>query len=440
MKFFFAIGKNGSFHGIAPNRANLLSKVPMKILVVTQYFWPEEFLINDVVLALRARNHEIEVLTGLPNYPSGRFFSGYGYGGPYRDDYQGIPVWRSPLIPRGNASGWRLVLNYFSFALLATLRGLFACHRPFDVILFFQLSPMTAGIPARVMKALSGAKMFFWVQDLWPDSLSATGAIRSERMLKWVGALTRWLYQGGDCILLKSEAYRESVLQCGASDGQIRYLPDWADDLFQPLTLPAKAPERNLMPAGFRVMFAGNIGVAQDFETILTAAELTRPQSEIQWVILGDGRQRPWVEEQIRVRMLTNVHLLGRHAKEKMPAFFSLADVMLVSLKRELIFSMTIPAKIQAYLACGKPILASLDGEGARIIREAKAGIAVAAEDPHELAKTVLEIFALGPEAFESMGRNASMYYETHFSRAFLLDKLEGWLHEYIADSNNAPR
>lgn len=402
----------------------------MKILILSQHFWPEEFLINDFALGLRDRGHAVEVLTGLPNYPSGKFFPGYGWGGPYRDNFQGIPVWRSPLIPRGNASGWRLALNYFSFAFLACMRGWLACHRPFDVILVFEVSPVTVGIPARAMKALTGAKLFFWVQDLWPESLSATGAIHSRHILNWVGKLTRWIYRGCDRILIQSQGFRESVLKYGAERDRIRYLPNFAEHLYQPVALPADAPEHALLPPGFRVMFAGNIGKSQDFETILAAAELTRTQPNIHWMVLGDGRQRAWVESEIQRRHLANIHMLGRFPKERMPAFFSLADVMLVSLKREPIFALTIPAKIQAYLACGKAILASLDGEGARIIKEAQAGVTVSAESPPELAEAVRRLAALGPEPLRAMGRNARNYYETHFARSHLLDEFEIWLQE----------
>jgi len=409
----------------------------MKILILSQYFWPEEFLINDFALGLRDRGHVVEVLTGLPNYPSGSFFPGYGWGGPYRDDYKGIPVWRSPLIPRGNASGWRLAINYFSFAFLACLRGFLSCRRSFDIILVFEVSPVTVGIPALAMKALTGAKLFFWVQDLWPESLSATGAVHSRHILKWVGKLTRWIYRRCDRILVQSQAFRESVLNYGAEDNQIRYFPNCAEDLYRPIVLPADAPEHALMPPGFRVMFAGNIGKSQDFETVLAAAELTQTQSNIQWVVIGDGRHRSWVEAEIQRRQLANVSLLGRFPKERMPAFFSLADVMLVSLKREPIFALTIPAKIQAYLACGKAILASLDGEGTRIIEEAQAGVAVPAESPIELANAVRRLSGLGPEPLQAMGRNARKYHETHFSRTHLLDEFEIWLYECCDDSGN---
>jgi glycosyltransferase involved in cell wall biosynthesis len=402
----------------------------MKILIVSQYFWPEEFLINDFACSLRDRNHDVEILTGLPNYPSGNFFTGYGYAGPYRDTYKGIPIWRSPLIPRGNSAGLRLALNYLSFAILSCIRGFKACRRPFDIILVFQLSPISVGIPARLIKIITGGKILFWVQDLWPESLSATGAIHSKFLLNCLGKLTQWLYSGCDRILIQSEAFREFVLKYGAKNDQINYFPNYAEDIYQPINLPADAPEHRLFPEGFRVMFAGNIGKAQDFETILTAAELTHSKPEIKWVIVGDGRHRLWVEDEIRTRRLSNVHLLGRYPKERMPAFFSLADVMLVTLKREPIFSLTVPSKIQSYLACGKPIVACIDGEGARVIQNANAGLCVPAESPRELANAVLQMASLSPDLRQSIGHNAMAYYKTHFSREFLLDEFETWLNE----------
>lgn len=397
----------------------------MKILIITQYFWPEEFLINQVALGLLSHDHEVEVLTGLPNYPSGKFFQGYSHCGPYRENYHGIPVWRTPLIPRGNSSGWRLAINYLSFALFACFRGVFAFRRPFDAILVFEVSPVTVGIPARFLKYLSKGKLFFWVQDLWPDTLSAVGAIRSELVLKWVGKLTSWIYRGCDRILIQSEAFRDSVIKCGIKKDKVLYFPNFAEDIYQPIRLQEEAPESGLIPSGFCVMFAGNIGISQDFDTILDAAKLTSINPKIQWVIIGDGRDRPWVEKEVIRRSLSNFHLLGRYPKEKMPIFFSLADVMLVSLKHERIFSMTIPSKVQAYLACGKPILASLDGEGARIIQEAKAGLTVPAESAQALAEAVLFLSALDQKSLQEMGRNALDYYKTHFSISYFLNEFE---------------
>jgi colanic acid biosynthesis glycosyl transferase WcaI len=408
----------------------------MRILILSQYFWPEEFLINDFAKSLRDRGHYVEVLTGLPNYPSGKLYPGYSFSGPYRDAYNGIQIWRSPIFPRGNASGWRLIINYFSFAFLASIRGFLACWRSFDVILVYEVSPITVGIPARVIKALTGAKLFFWVQDLWPESLSATGVIHSDYILKCFGELTRWIYKGCDLILIQSRAFIESVLKYGVENKKIRYFPNCAEDYFRPVNPRKCTSESALMLPGFRVMFAGNIGKSQDFETLLSAAELTLGKPSIQWIILGDGRHRSWVEHEIYNRELNNVHLLGRHPKERMPAFFSLADVLLIALKRKPLFALTVPSKVQAYLACGKAILASLDGEGARIIQEAQAGITVPAENPKELADAVLRLNELGQEQLKVMGQNARKYYEKHFSRKHLLDLFERWLDELSADSD----
>ena len=400
----------------------------MRILILSQYFWPEEFIINSFALNLRGQGHTVTVLTGLPNYPNGCFYDGYGLRGPYRDEYQGIPICRTPLISRGNSKGLRLILNFFSFALSACLRALFL-PRSYDVILVFEVSPITVGIPARLLRRLTRAKLYFWVLDLWPDTLSATGVVRSQKILNGVGKLTSWVYRGCDRILIASEAFRSSVSQYDAAPEKIFYFPNWAEHCFRRITLPDETEEHELMPPGFRIMFAGNVGVSQDFETILAAAEKTaKIDTSINWVIVGDGRHRSWVEKEIHARSLNNIHLLGRHPKEKMPVFFSLADVMLVSLKDEPIFRLTVPAKIQAYFACGKPVLSSLNGEGARIVKEAGAGIAVAAENPEELAEAACRLAKADPRELQAMGSRALEYYEQHFGADLLIARFEQWM------------
>lgn len=400
----------------------------MNILIISQYFSPENFLINDFAQGLRGQNHSVDVLTGLPNYPFGKFYQGYSFKGPYYEEINGIRIWRSPLIPRGNSNSFQLALNYLSFAFFACFRGIFLFNRKYDYILVFEVSPVTVGIPARFIKFISGAKLYFWVQDLWPESLSATGAVKSGRILKCVGMVTSWIYRGCDKILIQSKAFRESILKYGVDNIRISYFPNYVDDYYQIVPVDNCSLEKNLIPEGFCVMFAGNIGVAQDFETILKAAELTLSNPEIKWVILGDGRQREWVEREINNKALTNVYLLGHFPAERMPAFFSHADAMLVSLNDDPIFKMTIPSKIQAYLACGKPIIASIDGEGARIIDEADAGIAVAPGSPHKLAATVFDFAIMDTAKLKRMGISSRKYYEKNFSRAFLLDQFNKWI------------
>jgi glycosyltransferase involved in cell wall biosynthesis len=271
------------------------------------------------------------------------------------------------------------------------------------------------------------------VQDLWPESLSATGAVRSRFILKTVEKMVRFIYRACDRILVTSQAFVPSIVKLGGDAGRISYFPQSAEVLYKPVTTIKDNPAPADVPAGFRVIFAGNIGTAQAFENILAAAELLTEHQDINWVIIGDGRMRSWVEKQVQERKLVKtVHLMGRHPVEAMPRFFSLADALLVTLKRDPIFSMTIPAKVQSYLACGKPIIAALDGEGARLIAESGAGLSCPAEDPEALARAVLTMYQMPEIARDNMGRSGKAYYAAYFDRGMLLDRLEGWMQQLI--------
>jgi colanic acid biosynthesis glycosyl transferase WcaI len=403
--------------------------VDMRILIVTQYFWPEPFRINDLALGLRERGHDVVVLTGTPNYPAGTFFPNYGFFGRARDDFQGIPVVRVPLIPRGNGGKLRLALNYLSFALFASVLAPFRCRGGFDAIFVFEPSPITVGLPALVLKKFKKAPLLFWVQDLWPESLSATGAVRTRWILRAVERLVRFIYRHCDRILVQSRAFAAPIAALGVDPEHIYYFPNSAEALYRPVEPVRDMKAAVDMPQGFRIMFAGNVGAAQDFATIIEAARQLKAHKDIHWIVLGDGRMRDWVSSQIEAHGLqSTVHLLGRHAMEEMPAFFALADVMLVTLRRDPIFALTIPAKVQSYLACAKPILAALEGEGARVIVEAGAGIAVPSENPAALANAVLELVDMSREERQAMGLRGRNYFEQHFERERLLNKLDGWM------------
>jgi colanic acid biosynthesis glycosyl transferase WcaI len=396
----------------------------VKILIVSQYFWPESFRINDVALGLRDAGHQVVVLTGLPNYPEGKLYAGYDVLR-LTDDFQGIPVLRTPLVPRGAGGGLRLAANYASFAVAASLSGPFRVRERFDVILVFEPSPVTVAIPALVLKALRGSPVLFWVQDLWPESLVATGAVRAGWVLKLVERLVRFIYRNCDRILVQSRAFTRAVEAFGTPSEKVVYLPNSAESLYRPVALEAGTVERSLMPDGFRVMFAGNIGAAQSFLTIIEAAELLGEYPSIQWMILGEGRMGEWARAEVERRGLAQrVRFLGRHPVESMPRFFALADVLLVTLKRDAIFALTIPSKLQSYLACGRPIVAALDGEGARVLSEAQAGIACAAEDGRGLADAVLALYRMPKAEREAMGARGRAYFETEFDRDMLLGRL----------------
>lgn len=405
----------------------------MKVLIVSQYFWPENFRINDLAAGLVERGHAVTVLTGIPNYPAGKFFSGYSWLKKTEEEYQGVRIRRVPLLPRGNGSGMRLACNYLSFAFSACLLAPFRCRGKFDLIFVYEPSPITVGLPAILLKRLKSLPILFWVQDLWPESLAAAGAVRSPRILSLIARLTRFIYQGCDRILVTSRAYLPSIENRGVDPGKLFFFPQSVEELYRPVTVQAGAAGDLLMPKGFRVLFAGNIGAAQSFATILAAAEKLMACPDIQWIIIGDGRMRAWVEEEIQRRGLTGtVHLLGRHPLESMPVFFALADVLLVTLKKEPLFALTIPGKVQSYLACGKPIVAALDGEGSNLVRDAQAGLTCPAEDADALADIVLAMYQMPQSQREEMGRCGRRYYQANFARDLLISQLEGWMLEVV--------
>lgn len=400
----------------------------MQILIVTQYFWPESFRINDLALGLLERGHQVTVLTGVPNYPGGRFYKGYGLFNK-AEDYHGVRVLRVPLIPRGSGGGVRLALNYMSFAFTASVLGPLLCRGKVDHILVYEPSPFTIGLPAVLLRAVKTAPLSFWVQDLWPESLSATGAVKSEVVLSLVSRMVKFIYRRCDRVLIQAESFRGAVEAQGAVSDRIFYYPNSAEDLF---TNPPKYDgELPKLPEGFKVMFAGNIGAAQDFETIISAAERLKDTKEIQWIIVGDGRMRGWCEDEVKKRGLADsIHFLGRYPLEAMPVFFSAADALLVTLRKEPIFALTIPTKIQSYLVCGKPIIAGLDGEGASIIEKAGAGYTCPAGAPDALATAVLKMYQATAAERSAMGERGRSFYREHFERNMLLDRLEGWMKE----------
>jgi colanic acid biosynthesis glycosyl transferase WcaI len=405
----------------------------MRILIPSQYFWPENFPINDLARGLRQRGHEITVLTGMPNYPEGRFYSGYRAFPIRIDRYEGIKIVRVPMVPKGNGSAVRMLLYYWSLALAACLLVPVFFRKKVDLAFVYQPSPITVGLPALLLKAMEKTRVWIWVQDLWPETLAGTGMVRSALVLRLTDRLVRFIYSECDRVLVQSEAFVSRMVKKGVPRERIRFFPNSAPEFYRPTIVDPEALERNLMPQGFRVLFAGNVGRAQDIPTILSAAEKLKQEGDIHWVILGDGPLRSWAEESIRTRGLEKtVHLLGRYPEQAMPRFFSLADVLLVTLKKDPVFAITVPSKIQPYLASGRPIAAALDGEGARVIDESGGGLAVPAGDAEALAGAILKLHGMPKSDLERMGRLSREYSKSHFERNMLLDKLDRWLKEEV--------
>lgn len=395
----------------------------MKILFVSQYFYPEIFKGNDLVFDFVKRGHEVTVLTGKPNYPSGIFFEGYSFFGKSEEIIQGAKVIRTPIYPRKNGTAIHLVLNYLSFIFFSYFTCLFRVKGKFDIVFVQQLSPVTMALPGLWIKKRHNTPLYLWVLDLWPESILAASNFTNGLVIKGIEKVVQNIYRKSDTILVSSECFKESILEkLNDKTKQIIYFPNWAEDVFT--QEQKKVLISTDLPLGFNIMFAGNVGESQDFETILRTAELTKTES-INWVIVGDGRKITWIKNEIKIRNIKNVYLLGRHSLESMPYFFKRADVMLVSLKDEPIFALTVPAKIQAYMASGKIILGALNGEGKKIINESNCGFAVSAGDHILLARKAIELKNMESKIKQRMQYNSLTYYEMNFSKTMLFDKLE---------------
>ncbi|HHX68354.1 MAG TPA: glycosyltransferase family 4 protein [Gallicola sp.] len=395
----------------------------MKILISSQYFWPETFRINDLAEELQKRGHEVTVLTGKPNYPQGRFYKGYSFFTHNKDNYKGISVLRVPLFPRFNGKGLCLVLNYVSFVFFSCIYILF--HRKkYDVSLTFATSPITQAYPALLHKRIYKSKAYLWVQDLWPESVVAAGKIKSNVLLKILNKIVKDIYKKSNKVLVQSKAFIPAILEKGIKKENIIYLPNWAEDLFT-LNIVNNNDDQIEIPNDFIVMFAGNIGESQDFESIINAAELTKKYINIKWVIVGDGRKKTWLENEIKKRQLDNsIILLGKHPVERMPYFFQKADVMLLSLKNEEIFSKTIPSKLQSYMAFGKPVIAMINGIGKKIIDDSECGFTTNAGNYVGLAENIIKAYNTPHEILVKMGTKGKLYYHKEFEKKNIIDRL----------------
>lgn len=402
----------------------------VRILVVSQYFWPENFRVNDLVHELAQRGHAVTVLTGYPNYPAGEIFEDFKQAPQAFAQFAGATVYRVPLAARGQG-GWRLVLNYLSFMLSAAVLGPWYLRgQRFDVVFVFEPSPVMVGIPAVVLGKLKNAPVVFWVLDLWPETLAAIGVIRSRYGLKAIAWLVRFIYDRCELVLGQSKGFLGSIAQYCRDARKIRYFPSWAEEVFQQNGVPL-ASEVPVQDGAFNVLFAGNIGEAQDFPALLDAAERLKDDPTIRWLIVGDGRMTAWVRQEVVRRNLEGRFLLlGRFPFERMPSFYAHADALLVSLKAEPVFALTIPGKVQSYLMANIPLLGMLDGEGANVIREAHAGLVCAAGDSVGLAQAIRTLAAMPKDERSRLGSNGRAYAQQAFGRTVLMDQLEAWFAE----------
>lgn len=390
----------------------------MKILIVSQYFWPEPFIINDLAINLAKGGHDITVLTGKPNYPDGKLYDSYHQDGLQHECFnENVDIFRVPLRPRRSASSLNLICNYLSF-IWSGLRYFprLMKGRDIDVILVFAPSPITSVIPAIPLKWRKKAHLAVWVQDLWPESLAATGHVRNHLLLALVGVVVKIIYRFTDTLLIQSRAFHAPVAKM-ASPRKIVYYPNSIN-----LTTVASSPGEalsadlvRLLDSKFCIVFAGNIGKAQAVETIVEAAKLLKDIPDCRLVLVGSGSMLDWAQEQKKAHLLDNLVLAGRYPMSLMPCIYERAAGLLVTLKKDQIFSYTIPSKLQSYLAAGKPIIAALNGEGARVVEEAGAGLSCMAEDAESLVGCIRELYEMPVEERQQMGEKGHAYFLEHF-------------------------
>jgi colanic acid biosynthesis glycosyl transferase WcaI len=406
-----------------------MPRLGLRILMVSQYFHPENFRINQLAVALSRQGHEVTVITGQPNYPSGRFSPGYGFVRPLVEQYQGIRVVRVPVFARGRGRAWQLVLNYLSFAFFATSFGLPRARGGFDVCMAWCPSPITSAIPAVVYRLLHSTPLVIWLQDLWPEVFFAVTKSRSRLLHRLLASLVRFIHRHADQIWTQSPGFVASVRAHGGVGARIEYVPNWAEDLYDCAQWGDVAADRIPEDA---LVFAGNLGRAQGLETLIEAAEIARTVApSAHWVFVGDGTLRDWLAQQVSKRSLADrVTILPRRPPQEMPKILKPAAALLVTLGDEAAFSQTIPSKLQSCLAAGRPVIGALSGEAARVIQEAECGYVCPANDASALAAIIKRFLELSVDEREALGRNGHAFYKAHFTETRIMSQVNELLEQ----------
>lgn len=389
----------------------------MRILLLSQWFDPEPTF-KGMLFAreLHRRGHDVVVLTGFPNYPGGKLYEGYRITPVRRENVDGIDIIRVALYPSHDASGLKRAANYASFALSASCALLFL-HKP-DVAYVYH-PPATVGLPAMVLKHLRGVPFVYDVQDLWPDTLTATGMVRSRVAIRLVGRWTRTVYRASARIAVLSDGFKRALTNRGVASGKIEVIHNWADEAQLSVERPSDARAKELgFDDRFTVVFAGTIGPAQGLDTVLEAAEQLRSRPDIHILVIGAGLEAARLREEVTARGLPNVSLQPRRPMHEIGEVLGRADALLVHLRDDPLFAITVPSKTQAYLLAGRPILMGVRGDAADLVERAKAGLTFTPGDADDLVRTVLELQAMSQQDRDELGANGSAFYAQHLSLA----------------------
>ncbi|MDT4763366.1 glycosyltransferase family 4 protein [Sphaerochaeta sp. PS] len=409
----------------------------MRILVESQFFYPEQMRINDICVALAASGHIVTVVTSIPNYPKGKFFSGYGFFHKRRETYQGVSIIHLPVIPRGKGF-IGLTLNYISFV----VSGWFFAHltrEKADVVFMNMSSPMTQSLVGVWFAKRRKIPSAIYILDLWPESFEVITGISSPMVIKPIGRMVDGIYRRTDKVLTSSRSFIEAIAERGVPSEKLLFWPQYAEEFYQPLERDPLDQTLLAHVSRLTFTFTGNIGLAQGLDILIPVALLLKEQGiPVRFVLVGDGSDKERLLDLVVTNNLEDWFVfIERQPAEKIPALLSASDAGLVILKKSAIFSKTIPAKVQSYLACGVPILVSADGEVQQVVSEAKAGFVTDAEDAQGLFNIIVSFSSLSkPERLE-MGKQAKLYSDRMYSKEILIDQLENVLHSLVKDTTH---
>ena len=385
------------------------------MLLLTQWFDPEPTS-KGLVFAreLVLQGFDVEVVTGFPNYPGGRVYAGYKIKLIQREFIDGVQITRLPLYPNHDQSAIKRVMNYASFAATALVYGLFMAKRA-DVIYAYH-PPLTVGLAASLIRWVRGIPLVYDIQDIWPDTLRATGMLKDPRALALVGRACDWVYKRVDKLVVLSPGFKSLLLQRGVLESKISVVYNWADEsaLMSPIgTVPAAFPGADR----FRVVFAGNMGKAQALDAVLDAAEILQARcSRASLVMLGGGVEVNRLKTRALKMKLGNVVFLPPVPMNEVGTILAAADVLLVHLRKDPLFEITIPSKTQAYMAVGKPLLMAVKGDAADLVKQAQCGLTAESENPQDLADAVDALEAMPAFELKAMSANASCFYSENMS------------------------
>ena len=407
----------------------------MKILIVSQYFWPEHFLINDIAKTLVSNGHQVFVLTGKPNYPKGEIFNGYDYFTITEESINNISVIRVPIIPRFS-SYFTLLLNYVSFVFSSIIFGFWKLKdKKFEAIFVFGNSPIFQAIPAIFFSKIFKKPISIWIQDLWPESLSAIKFTNNKYLLNLISIIVKFIYSNVDLILIQSKGFYKKINLLNKNT-QIKYLPNFY--LKESSQTRFNKKYDKFFKRKFIFVFAGNLGKAQSLHTLIDAAYLLRNQSDINFILIGDGSEKRNLIAKVDKLNLKNIIFIEQQSSKVINSFLQKASALIVTLGDEEVLNLTIPSKIQAYLYSSKPIIASINGTSAEILRKSGAAFVVRAGDHIKLKNAILKFTKLSLKERNLMGEKGKIYFENNFSIAKFMNKFMYFMHLSIQNFNKS--